>query len=256
MNEPQHWAEAYAATADADHVCLAPEALLAAWDVGADALVRARAVAAVAACAQCAAVAQIARDLQQHLASDTPAFAEWAAPPRVAEVAFARAGAAADGPDELAAARDRGTDAAANDAGHALAPVSRRPRCSPAVLRWAAAAVVVLGIGSLSLTMRQPAEPPAVRSESAGSITPASGSRLRAAPAQLTWSAIGSAGAYRVELYDDSARSLWRSERVSATAVDLPHDLRAQLQRGTFLWRVRAEGSEVEIGPFFFRVEP
>ncbi len=77
---------------------------------------------------------------------------------------------------------------------------------------------------------------------------PASGSRLPAAPHRLSWNAIGSAGVYRVELYDERAQSLWRSERVEATTLELPETIRTQLQRGTFLWRVRVEGSDIEIG--------
>jgi len=87
-------------------------------------------------------------------------------------------------------------------------------------------------------------------------VQPHSGDRLRAPPLQLAWAPIGKATAYRVEIFDERAESVWRSERVEATTLELPAELRARMVRGTFLWRVRAEGSEIEIGPFFFRVEP
>lgn len=248
MNEPQHWAQAYAATSAAGHACLPPEALLAAWDEGAAATQRAAAIAAMAECAQCAAVGQIARDLQQHLAEDAQAFAPWArpvtppAPLADGGPAVEVAGAAVPRPDVARSAQQH-------------AP-RHNARAATRVLRWAAAAVVLLAVGTVSWLLRAPAEAPAIRGEATTPVTPASGSRLRAAPAQLQWTAIGTAAAYQVELYDETAQSLWRSERITGTTVELPAAVRAQLQRGTFLWRVRAEGSDVEIGPFYFRVEP
>jgi hypothetical protein len=217
MNESPHWRDAYAkATADTPHECLPPEELLAALGGGLDAPRHERAVQAMADCARCAAVAQIAQDLQANLAADESAFAKL---------------------------------------GERTGVPPRAPR--PRLARWAAAAaaVVVLGVGTLLVLPHQPV-PGVVRGAAENAVEPASGSALRAAPARLGWNAIGAAPAYRVELYDERAESLWRSERIAATQVDLPPELRARLARGTYLWRVRAEGSEIEIGPFYFRVEP
>lgn len=215
MNEPQHWAQAYAATADPAHACLPPDELLAAL-AGELAGERAeRALAALAECPRCAAVAQIARDLQAHVTVD-----------------------------DAASSTVLGSGKAA-----APRPVLR-------FVRWATAAVIVLGVGTATLVLREPVTPPVVRGDAATALEPRSGAQLPAAPPRLRWNAIGTAAAYRVELYDERAESLWRSERVTATSLELPADLRARLGRGTYLWRVRAEGSEIDIGPFYFRIEP
>ncbi len=236
MNEPRQWSEAYAQAADGAHDCLPPEELLAALAGTLDAPRAERAVQALAECPRCAAVARIAQDLQANLAADAQAFAELVVS------------------DEADTANAIGATNAANTADALDGNRSGRRRGLP---RWAlaVAAVLVVGLGTVLLLPREPA-PLVVRGSPAAAVEPASGSALRAVPAQLSWAAIGTATAYRVELYDERAESLWRSERVAATRVALPEDLRARLARGTFLWRVRAEGSDIEIGPFYFRVEP
>lgn len=229
MTESRHWADAYAASAATAHVCLSLDELLVAWDDSADAAARERALAALADCPHCAAIAQIARDLQAHAQDDAAAFAAFAA----------------DGPTTAATVAAEGT-----------MPTAPRRRSAPRVLRWATAALVVLGAGTTAMLWRAPSEPPVMRGAADAAIAPASGSRLAAAPPRLQWNAIGSAIVYRIELYDERAQSLWRSERIEGTTLELPETVRSQLQRGTYLWRVRAEGSDIEIGPFFFRVEP
>jgi hypothetical protein len=229
MTESTHWADAYAASAPTPHACLSLDELLVAWDESADASARERALAALAECPHCAAIAQIARDLQAHAQDDAAAFAAFAT---------------------------KGSSTAAASAANGSAAAAPRRRPAPRVLRWATAALVVLGVGVTATLWRAPPEPPVVRGATEAAITPASGSRLTAAPPRLQWNAIGSATAYRIELYDERAQSLWRSERIESTVLELPETVRAQLQRGTYLWRVRAEGSDIEIGPFFFRVEP
>lgn len=219
MNDTQRWREAYAqATSQLAHDCLAPDELLAALAGRLDGPRHERALQALAECPRCAAVAQIARDLQA-------------------------------GPD-TASPRDAVAGA-----------VARPPLRRAWPLRWAgaAAAVLVLGLaGLLLMPARVPEQIPeqVLRGAADAAVTPASGSALRAAPAQLSWSTVDQATAYRVEIFDAAAESLWRSERVAATSLELPADLRARLGRGTYLWRVRAEHSAVELGPFYFRIEP
>jgi hypothetical protein len=245
MNEPRQWSEAYARAANGAHDCLPPEELLAALAGTLDGPRAEHAVRALAECPRCAAVARIAQDLQANLAADAQAFAALA----VADEANT-ANAANATKETKAESAARATDTVdALDGGR-----SGRRRGLP---RWAfaAAAVLVVGLGTVLLLPREPA-PLVVRGSAAAAVDPASGSALRAAPAQLSWAAIGTATAYRVELYDERAESLWRSERIAATRVALPNDLRTRIARGTFLWRVRAEGSDIEIGPFYFRVEP
>ena len=131
---------------------------------------------------------------------------------------------------------------------------ARRPRAR--VLRWAASAAALLIVGLAALQLSRPVPDLTVRGAADSAAQPRSGSHLRTPPLQLAWAPVGTATAYRVEIYDERAESLWRSDRVEATTLQLPAELRARLVRGTFLWRVRAEGSEIEVGPFFFRVEP
>lgn len=233
MTEAKDWADAYAASAPDPHACLSPDELLVAWDETADPAARERALAALADCPHCAAIAQIARDLQAHAKDDAAAFAAFAANGSTTAV-----------------------DVATEDAASSGTTAALRPRRAPRVLHWATAALVVLGVGTTAMLWRAPPEPPVVRGAADAAIAPASGSRLSTAPQRLQWGAIGQATAYRIELYDERAQSLWRSERVESTVLPLPETVRAQLQRGTYLWRVRAEGSDTEIGPFFFRVEP
>ncbi|WP_313917735.1 hypothetical protein [Tahibacter sp.] len=251
MNEPRQWSEAYAQAADGAHDCLPPEELLAALAGTLDAPRAERALQALAECPRCAAVARIAQDLQANLEADAQAFAALGggeAAGRADAVDTANAINVINGANVSCAAGTAGTENVVSRA--------RAGRRS-GLPRWAlaAAAVLVVGLGTVLLLPREPV-PPVVRGSPAAAVEPASGSALHAAPAELSWAAIGSATAYRVELYDERAESLWRSERVAATRVALPEDLRARLARGTFLWRVRAEGSDIEIGPFYFRVEP
>jgi hypothetical protein len=254
MNEPRQWKDAYAQAADGAHDCLPPEELLAALAGTLDAARAERAVQALAECPRCAAVAQIAQDLQANLAADAQAFAA---------LGFGDGVGLADTTDSANAtnavkATSKEHASNAPDAIAARRTVERgRAGTQRGLPRWAfaAAAVLVVGLGTVLLLPREPA-PLVVRGSAVTAVDPASGSALHAAPAQLGWSPIGSASAYRVELYDERAESLWRSERVTATRVVLPDELRARLARGTFLWRVRAEGSDIEIGPFYFRVEP
>lgn len=245
MNEPRQWSEAYAQAADGAHACLPPEELLAALAGTLDAPRAERAVQALAECPRCAAVARIAQDLQANLAADAQAFAARAMSDE------------ADAANAIGAANAANAACATGAANTVDAPDGNRSGRQRGLPRWAlaAAAVLVVGLGTVLLLPREPA-PLVVRGSAAAAVEPASGSALRAAPAHLSWAAIGTATAYRVELYDERAESLWRSERVAATRVALPDDLRARLARGTFLWRVRAEGSDIEIGPFYFRVEP
>lgn len=247
MNEPQHWADAYAATADTAHACLPPEELLAALAGELDGERAERAVAALAECPRCAAVAQIARDLHEYSARD---LHEYSARDLHEHSAL--------DPIEPVTGNSRAMHDVEKRVSGTLPPsrTAHRSRSSSRMLPWAAAALVVLGVGTATLLMREPASPPAVRGDATVVLDPASGSRLHTTPLRLQWKAIGTATAYRVEIYDDRAESLWRSERVAATSLELPADVRAKLARGTYLWRVRAEGSEIEVGPFWFRVEP
>jgi hypothetical protein len=251
MNEPRQWSEAYAQAADGAHACLPPEELLAALAGTLDAPRAERAVQALAECPRCAAVARIAQDLQANLAADAQAFAALVVSDGV-DTANVNNSAKIYNVTSAANATDDASTANTVDALEVNHGGRRR-----GLPRWAlaAAAVLVVGLGTVLLLPREPA-PLVVRGAAAAAVEPASGSALRAAPTQLGWAAIGTATAYRVELYDERAESLWRSERVAATRVALPDDLRARLARGTFLWRVRAEGSDIEIGPFYFRVEP
>lgn len=123
---------------------------------------------------------------------------------------------------------------------------------------WALAASLLLGIGAtIAWPLLHPAADMAVRAPPGmQNAEPRLGARLDAAPLKLSWQALVGGGSYRVELYDDRAELMWTSPRVDAPSVELPTELRAQLRSGTFLWRVRAEGSDIEIGPFHFTVVP
>lgn len=141
-----------------------------------------------------------------------------------------------------------------------VARTSPRPRAAQRGAPWfaAIAAALVAAVG-IAIVL-----PDLLRSDArivrappgANEARPQNGERLAAAPLRLAWSAPPTAEAFRVELYDAAAEPLWRSDRIAAREVELPADLRARLGAGTYLWRVRVEGSDLEIGPFHFTVAP
>jgi len=64
------------------------------------------------------------------------------------------------------------------------------------------------------------------------------------------WEPVADSAFYTVEIFDDSLRHIWESERVLVNSLAPPHDLKERLdQGGTYLWMVTAHlenGSRME----------
>jgi len=61
---------------------------------------------------------------------------------------------------------------------------------------------------------------------------------------EFEWRGVAAADGYTVELFDKSFRSLWRSGRVTGTAIRLPADVRGRLTPGErYFWTVRTAAS-------------
>lgn len=133
-------------------------------------------------------------------------------------------------------------------------PSWRRPRRLTAA--FAVAASLVLAIG-LAWQLRTTAPDPngVVRSVPvAGELVPAENAVLDVVPALLAWPAEAGAEAYRAELLDAAARTVWTSEWSESPSVELPQEVVASLGTGGYLWRVEVRGSVArsELGPYVF----
>jgi hypothetical protein len=108
---------------------------------------------------------------------------------------------------------------------------------------FAGLALMVIAISFIAwrATRPIPVEAPGERGSSNVklTITPADKASLEEAPAQLTWSKVESADSYQVTLYDFELTPVWESHQLSATSVQLPDSVRAQLPPGQIIyWRV------------------
>jgi hypothetical protein len=129
-----------------------------------------------------------------------------------------------------------------------------RPRRLRRIAPYAIAASVVLGV---TVFLYQPVEDDTLRSSNQGLerlVTPASGSTLVSAPAELRWPAQSGASSYRVTLRDAAANVVWNSAAVTEPRVLLrtPTPLTPQ----TYYWSVEVEGAadSRSLGSFWFRL--
>lgn len=223
MNDATRWREAMALSNDDDpHAggnCLDADELLAAMEGRLEGDRLQRALQATAECPRCAAVAQMAVEVR----ASAETLAEGLKP-----------------------------GAAIPIGGHPARPRAGRP------MPWALAAVLVAGFAIILLLPKRSTSPdmPVRSLAMAGDVEPRTAARMKEAPTRFAWAGMPNARGYRVEIYDDHAEKLWESPLIAETHLEVPESLRIQLQTGTFLWRVRTEGSGVEIGPFHFTVEP
>jgi hypothetical protein len=132
----------------------------------------------------------------------------------------------------------------------------RRPgsATSPAWLRWAAAALVVVGLGVALQTARQalppeiagPVDGDVVRGGELAVIAPVG--EVAAVPGELAFESAAGAARYRVELVDVAGATLWSAE-AAASPVRLDESARALLRpHATYAWRVvalAADGAEL-----------
>ena len=127
-------------------------------------------------------------------------------------------------------------------------------RAAPAWTRWAAAALVVLGLGLLWQALR-PALPPelagpggidVVRGGEIAAVAPVG--EIAGVPAELAWQAVSGAARYRIELFDVAGESLGGGESASATFA-LPAGVAGRLHvRSSYAWQViafAADGREL-----------
>jgi hypothetical protein len=131
-------------------------------------------------------------------------------------------------------------------------------------MRWAAAAVLVVGLG-LMLQLLRPVAPPLPDPEMGG----VRGGRIEllaplgevaTAPAALRWAPVEGAAAYRVRLLAVDDEVLWEA-RATGPSVALPTEVAARLQGAvTYRWTVEAlaaDGSLLATGePGDFRLPP
>jgi len=142
----------------------------------------------------------------------------------------------------------------------------REARALPAWTRWAAAALVVLGLGLVWQALR-PALPPGLTGPGGPDVlrggeieVVAPVGEVASVPAELAWRAVPGAARYRIELLDVAGESLGRGE-TAATSFPLPAELAARLHvRASYAWQVvalaadgrelaRSERVEITIGP-------
>jgi hypothetical protein len=128
---------------------------------------------------------------------------------------------------------------------------------SPGWLRWAAAALVVLGLGIALQTARQalppeltgPLDGDVVRGGELAAIAPVG--EVAAVPDRLEFEPAAGAARYRVELLDVAGKSIWGADVVLPPAR-LDETARALLRpRATYGWRVTAlaaDGAELARG--------
>jgi hypothetical protein len=121
---------------------------------------------------------------------------------------------------------------------------TRRP--APAWTRWAAAALLVAGVGLIWEARRTPAPPElpgpgttdVVRGGELQVLAPVG--EVIGAPAELSWRPVEAAAKYRVELADVGGESLGGGESTSARFA-LPPELANRLrERATYTWQVVA----------------
>lgn len=125
---------------------------------------------------------------------------------------------------------------------------------SPAWMRWAAAALVLLGIGfafqatrrSLPPDLIGPVDGDVVRGGELEAIAPLG--EVAAVPTELAFEAVAGAARYRVELLDVAGKALWSAE-VAIPPARLDEATRALLRpRASYGWRavaLAADGSEL-----------
>ncbi|MEO1369834.1 MAG: hypothetical protein AAFX50_21840, partial [Acidobacteriota bacterium] len=175
------------------------------------------------ACSACAAEVRVAREAMAFLAGGADAASVEAGPPAtIADL---------DGSPAPASARGR---------------TSTRPRAARRRRRWIGLAAMLLMASGL-WWLQSPSEPPgaggAVRTTSpATAVAPAPGDVLASAPGLLAWPAQPGAEGYRVEVFDSTARPLWRSSWLDGPSSPLPPELVEDLAVGSFLWRVEVRG--------------
>jgi hypothetical protein len=129
------------------------------------------------------------------------------------------------------------------------------------VWRAAAAVVLVAAVAAVALVAFQASRsrttPPIERGDktSAVATVPANRAELDAPPAELSWTAVPGATAYRVTLYDFESTPIWQSPPLSEARAPVPAEVRARLPRGKpIFWRVAVTRGvdRQELGPFQF----
>jgi hypothetical protein len=121
-------------------------------------------------------------------------------------------------------------------------------------MRWAAAALIVLGLGVAFQAVRQalppeitgPIDGDVVRGGELATIAPVG--EVAAVPGELAFESGAGAARYRVELLDVAGETFWSAE-VAASPARLDDAARALLRpRATYAWRVvalAADGAEL-----------
>ncbi|MGE0641398.1 MAG: hypothetical protein AB7G12_02470 [Thermoanaerobaculia bacterium] len=139
-------------------------------------------------------------------------------------------------------------------------------RVAPRWSRWAAAAMIVLGIG-LALRLGGPDAPPALPGGSSSGIVRGSDlvlvapvGELAGQPDRFVWQAVPSATRYRVELRDVVGDPLWSGE-ATGTELALPQEARPRIESMvSYQWTVIAYDGEERVvaraTPATFRFRP
>lgn len=145
---------------------------------------------------------------------------------------------------------------------------ARRPKETPLWHRWAAAALIVVGLGFMFEWAHRtiggaPGLPDAPASDVVRSgevLLEAPVGVLGTAPAEFSWRAVAGAASYRVELRDVAGDLVWQGSS-STTRLAIPADPAAQLQTlVTYRWNVTAFDTAASAlahsAPASFRIEP
>ncbi|MEZ5313738.1 MAG: hypothetical protein R2862_08865 [Thermoanaerobaculia bacterium] len=150
----------------------------------------------------------------------------------------------------------RGTAAPVSQGARILPMRERRipaSRVAPHWSRWAAAAMILLGIG-LALRLGGPGAPPALPGVSASGIVRGSDLVLEAPlgelagrPDRFVWQAVQSATRYRVEIRDALGEPLWSGES-TGTELGLPQEASPRIESMvSYQWTVIAYDGEDKV---------
>ncbi len=139
---------------------------------------------------------------------------------------------------------------------------------TPLWTRWAAAAMVVVGLGfmfewahrTIGGAPRLPDAPASDVVRSGELLLDSPIGTLHATPAQFSWRAVAGAGSYRVELRDVAGDLVWQGLS-PATTLSAPPELTAKLESFvTYRWNVTALDASASAvahsAPTSFRIEP
>jgi hypothetical protein len=127
--------------------------------------------------------------------------------------------------------------------------------------RWLSLAAAAAALAVIGLLVGRSADRPAsvdrgLPAQISG-IVPADGSELAAPPVRFAWPPPDQAEGYRLKLYGDGGELAWQSDRVAASAADVPPAVGSRLEAGrSYYWVVDVDGParQARLGPFTFRI--